>query len=88
MNNVIDFPNVPPEHYPIDYNPVSHAVDFPNVPHDVMSAVCILDRIMADVIDNGVLTAEDIDYVLLNVSGQLKPALLRNEETQQEGEPQ
>ena len=80
MNNVIQFPAETVEHYPIDYYPNSHAVDFQVIPHDVTAAVCILDRIMADLIDHNVLDEDSIALIYLNVTGQLKPTLLKEED--------
>ena len=69
------------EHYPIDYDPNTHAVDFPRIPGDVMSAVCIIDRILRDVIDCGVLAPEELELVCLNAIGKLKPEILKEDES-------
>lgn len=76
--DVIPFSTERIDHYPVDYNPQTHAVDFPVIPGDVIAAVCILDRIISDIVGMGVLEPEDVYMVLLNATGRLKPEVLKN----------
>ena len=55
------------EQYQILYNPVTHDVDIPLIPDEPQSAVCILSVLIDMLVEEGTLTIEDLETILLAV---------------------
>ena len=55
------------EQYQILYNPVTHDVDIPLIPDEPQSAACILSVLIDMLVEEGTLTIEDLETILLAV---------------------
>ena len=71
MNDPIPFPAPAVEHYPIDYDPVTHRVDIPLIPDNSDDGACVLAVLIAQLISEGTMTEDQVLQTVLQAVGDL-----------------
>ena len=65
--SVLAFPMPKVDRYQINYNPLTHEVEIPLIPDDMHCAADILSVFMDMLVEEGTLTIEDLETILLAV---------------------